>query len=86
MRDLYPNLPSEPVPIADGSPAPGSARWLLSLLYDAESHGSDLLVLDADTLDTVARLRLPHHVPPGFHGNFVPADALAAVAGAKIQT
>jgi carotenoid cleavage dioxygenase-like enzyme len=29
-------------------------------------------ILDACTLATICRLRLPHHVPPGFHGTWAP--------------
>jgi len=39
---------------------------------DAEAGRSILLVLDATTLDEVARARLPHHVPFGFHGRYFP--------------
>ena len=71
VRDFHPDLPGEPVPVeADG------ARWLLVQVYRAAAHRTDLLVLDADDLATVATLRLPHSLPPGFHGTWVPAEDL----------
>lgn len=76
LRDLAPDLPGEPVVV----PKPGATAeddaWLLSLVYRAEPHRTDLYVLEAKDLSTVARLPLPHHQPPSFHGFFVPeADA-----------
>jgi all-trans-8'-apo-beta-carotenal 15,15'-oxygenase len=76
LRDLAPDLPGEPlfVPRA-ASGRDGAAEgegWVLTIVYRAREHRSELWVLDAKDLSTVARARLPHHVPPGFHGTFVP--------------
>ncbi len=50
--------------------------WVLSLIYDASRHGSDLVILDAQNIgEPVARLHLKHHVPYGLHGSWV--DAIA---------
>lgn len=61
-------LPSEPIIV----PRPGSVAeddaWLLYLLFDDRIQTTDLLVADAASLNTVARLRLPHNIPLGFHG------------------
>jgi carotenoid cleavage oxygenase len=48
--------------------------WLLSLVYDATTDRSDLVVLHAQdfTGDPVATVHLPQRVPFGFHGNWVP--------------
>jgi len=48
--------------------------WYLSLVYDAGSDRSDLVVLDASAPAEapVARVHLPARVPLGFHGNWVP--------------
>ena len=48
--------------------------WLLSLVHDAATERSELVVLPAaDPADgPVARLLLPTRVPLGFHGNWVP--------------
>jgi carotenoid cleavage dioxygenase len=48
---------------------------LMGFVYDGESDRSDLVVLDAGTLDTVAEIHLPVRVPYGFHGSWVPASA-----------
>lgn len=46
---------------------------LMGYVYDRPSDRSELAVLDAQTLQDVARIKLPHRVPAGFHGNWVPS-------------
>jgi beta,beta-carotene 9',10'-dioxygenase len=58
--------PGEPVHVA----GPDGDDVLLSVVLDSREGRSFLLVLDAATLGEVARARLPHHVPFGFHGHF----------------
>jgi len=65
LRDFAPDLPGEPIFVPP--------RYVMSLVYRAAEDRSDLYVLDAENLETVARLPLPHHVPPGFHGTWVAA-------------
>lgn len=50
--------------------------WLLSHIFDVKSQSSELLIIDAKTLDAepVARVLLPQRVPYGFHGTWIPAD------------
>ena len=43
---------------------------LLSVVLDAAAETSFLLVLDAADLNEIARARVPHHIPFGFHGQF----------------
>jgi len=63
----------EPVPVlAPGSDRPSDDGVVVVTALDAEAGRSILLVLDATTLDEVARARLPHHVPFGFHGRYFP--------------
>jgi carotenoid cleavage dioxygenase len=45
---------------------------LMGFVYDATEGRSDLLLLDAGTLDTIAAIHLPDRVPAGAHGNWVP--------------
>ena len=51
--------------------------WLMSLVHDAHTDRSELVVLAADAPDAgpVARVELPVRVPVGFHGNWVPTPA-----------
>ena len=62
--------PGEPVYVA----RPGAEREddgvVLSVVFDAASERSFLLVLDAASFDELARAEAPHHVPFGFHGQF----------------
>jgi carotenoid cleavage dioxygenase-like enzyme len=44
---------------------------LLSVVLDSGRDGSFLLVLDARTLDELARAEAPHRIPLGFHGQFM---------------
>jgi carotenoid cleavage dioxygenase len=45
---------------------------LMGYVYDRPSDRSELAILDAQTLEQVAGIKLPHRVPAGFHGNWVP--------------
>lgn len=47
---------------------------LMGLVYDAPADRSELAILDAGTLETVASVALPHRVPTGFHGNWIPSN------------
>ena len=44
---------------------------LLSVVLDAAAGRSFLVVLDAHTLEELARAEAPHHIPFGFHGQFL---------------
>ena len=46
--------------------------WVLTLAYDARSERSAVMILDAQTMQAIARLNLKHHVPYGLHGRFTP--------------
>jgi len=48
--------------------------WVLTLVYDAHQHRSDLVILDGRDLnrEPIARLHLKHHVPYGLHGSWTP--------------
>lgn len=48
---------------------------LMGFVTDEPSDRTDLVLLDAATLETMASIHLPHRVPTGFHGNWVPAGA-----------
>ena len=44
---------------------------LMGYVYDRTTDRSELAILDAQTLEDVASVKLPHRVPAGFHGNWV---------------
>ncbi|WP_051683160.1 8'-apo-carotenoid 13,14-cleaving dioxygenase [Sphingomonas sp. UNC305MFCol5.2] len=50
--------------------------WLMGFVIDAAAGTTDLAILDARDFEAppLASIRIPHIVPPGFHGNWV-ADA-----------
>lgn len=83
-----PGLPGEPIFVertGEGGPSDDDGDgYLLSVVYhgkrddssdEQRSHRSALHVLDARDLSTVCVALLPHHVPLGFHGAFVRAEA-----------
>ena len=45
---------------------------LLGYLYDRSTDRSELAILDAQTLQDIASIKLPHRVPAGCCGNWVP--------------
>jgi carotenoid cleavage dioxygenase-like enzyme len=63
--------PGEPVFVAAPDSADEDAGVLLSVVFDARSGRSFMLVLDAADLTELARAETPHHIPYGFHGQFV---------------
>ncbi len=63
--------PGEPVFVSDGEPDSGV---LLSVVLDAPRDTSFLLVLDATTLEEVARAEVPHAIPFHFHGDYLRED------------
>lgn len=65
------------VTLAATGPGEGEG-WLLSWSYDPARDASHLAVLDPMDLASgpVARVRLPVRVPYGFHGTWVPDDAV----------
>jgi carotenoid cleavage oxygenase len=46
---------------------------LMGYVYDRTTDRSELAILDAQTLQHMASVKLPHRVPAGFHGNWVPS-------------
>lgn len=63
--------------------APDSAEdegWLMGLVIDEAGETTELVILDARAFEAppVARVRIPHRIPPGFHGNWIPEASLTA--------
>lgn len=47
---------------------------VMGFVYDPTTDRSELVLLDAQTLETVATVHLPARVPHGFHGNWAPTQ------------
>ncbi|WP_414514995.1 carotenoid oxygenase family protein [Nostoc sp. PCC 9305] len=65
--------PSEPIYAQDAqNPEQG---WVLTVVYDGNSHSSEVWVFDSDRLDEepVCKLGLPSVIPHSFHGTWNPA-------------
>ncbi|MGB1498882.1 carotenoid oxygenase family protein, partial [Alloalcanivorax venustensis] len=47
--------------------------YLCTAVYDAHTHRSEIVLLDArsETLEEVAAVPLPHHIPHGFHCGWI---------------
>jgi carotenoid cleavage dioxygenase-like enzyme len=63
--------PGEPVFVAAPDSEAEDAGVLLSVVFDSRTGRSFMLVLDAADLTELARAEAPHHIPYGFHGQFV---------------
>jgi carotenoid cleavage dioxygenase len=67
--------PAEMVFVPDGPDTGEDEGVLMGYVYDGTTDRSDLVVLDAGTLETVASVHLPARVPFGFHGSWVPTGS-----------
>ncbi len=71
-----PSRPGEAVFVPSTSgPADEGNGWYIGYVYDSARDGSDLVIIDASDFagSPVARIKLPHRVPYGFHGNWIGA-------------
>jgi carotenoid cleavage dioxygenase-like enzyme len=52
--------------------------WMIGLVVNLPAERTDLVILDAARFEDapVAMVHLPHRVPPGFHGNWIPQAEL----------
>jgi carotenoid cleavage dioxygenase-like enzyme len=66
-------FPGEPVFVAAPDAEREDEGVLLSIVLDGDKGNSFLLVLDAGSLEELARAEVPHHIPFGFHGQFARA-------------
>ena len=55
--------------------SPEGEGWLMGLVIDLAQETTELVILDSEAFEAepVARIHLPHRVPPGFHGNWLAA-------------
>lgn len=74
VHDFGTGVPSEFVHIAPEGGTGEDDGWLMGFVYDRARNASDLVILDAQKIESrpVARIGLPARVPQGFHGNWMP--------------
>lgn len=65
--------PQEPQFVPRSADAPLGDGWLLSMLNRKTGRGSEFVLLDAKNVEAgpVARIQIPYHIRPAFHGNWV---------------
>ena len=65
---------SEPIFVPRPDATQEDDGWVLTLVYDAGYHRSEVAILDGRDLNRgpVARLHLKHHIPYGLHGSWTP--------------
>jgi carotenoid cleavage dioxygenase len=66
--------PGEFVFVPSSSDAAEDDGVVMGFVYSRSTDRSDLVLLDAQTMETVATVHLPVRVPHGFHGNWVPTE------------
>jgi carotenoid cleavage dioxygenase len=69
-------LPGEFVFVPSRPDAAEDEGWLMGYVLDTTTETTDLVILDAADLarPPQAVITIPHRVPPGFHGNYVPLE------------
>lgn len=73
FHDLKGGQGSEAVFVKDPAGTAEDDGWVLSYVYQPETHTSDVVIVDTREFDQdpVARIHLPVRVPAGFHGSWV---------------
>lgn len=72
QRDFGPGTqPGELTFVPAGPDAAEDDGVLMGYVYDQATDRSDLVLVDAATLEDVARVHLPARVPHGFHGSWI---------------
>lgn len=69
------HVPGEFVFVPAAAGAGEDEGWLVGLVIDTHRDTTDFVILDARAFEAapIATIRLPHRIPPGFHGNWFPA-------------
>ena len=70
------HLPGEFVFVPATADTQEDEGWLVGLVINTAEDTTDLAILDARSFEAppIATIRIPHRVPPGFHGNWFPAS------------
>jgi carotenoid cleavage dioxygenase-like enzyme len=63
--------PGEPIFVREPGAEAEDGGVVLSVVLDSEAGRSFLLVLDAGSFEELARAEAPHHIPFGFHGEYL---------------
>lgn len=74
-HDFGPNrVPGEFVFVPRSADAPEGDGWMIGYVINAANETTDLVILDAADMakPPVAAVHIPHRIPPGFHGNWLP--------------
>jgi carotenoid cleavage dioxygenase len=66
-------VPGEFVFVPRHADAPEGEGWVMGYVVDTSSDTTALVILDALDIaaEPLARVHIPHRVPPGFHGNWL---------------
>lgn len=64
--------PGEFVFVPSSADAAEDNGVVMGFVYDRSTDRSDLVLLDGQTMETVATVHIPARVPHGFHGNWAP--------------
>lgn len=69
------HIPGEFVFVTASPNADEDEGWLVGFVINTGDQTTDLVILDARSFEgePVAMVRLPHRIPPGFHGNWFPS-------------
>jgi carotenoid cleavage dioxygenase len=76
VRDFGPGrMAGEFVFVARDHPAGEDDGWLMGYVIDTQADTTDLVILRASdfTGPPQAVVHMPHRIPPGFHGNWIPS-------------
>jgi carotenoid cleavage dioxygenase len=74
VHDFGPKrYPGEFVFVPAHADAAEDEGWLIGLVIDMNDETTELVILNADDFEgeAQARVKIPHRIPPGFHGNWV---------------
>jgi carotenoid cleavage dioxygenase len=76
VHDFGPGrVPGEFVFVAKANARAEDDGWLMGYVIDTTNETTDLVILDAANFEGAAQatIKIPHRIPPGFHGNWMPA-------------
>ncbi|MEH2459125.1 carotenoid oxygenase family protein [Nostoc sp.] len=77
LQDGYDMIPGEPIFVPRDGAQSEDDGWIMATWYDPKRNHSEMIILAGQDFDSepVARIKLDHRVPPGFHGAWIPRSA-----------